>query len=271
MRQLCLAAVLFGVLSPTQVPQEHLDSSALASIRDEALNRSQLVETVSYLTDVVGPRLTGSPGLLRGEEYARDRLRAVGLTNAHLESWGPFGRGWTMERFSAAMVSPDFAPLIAYPKAWSPGTNGVIRAETVFFDVKTPADLDTYRGKLRGKFVLWSAARQIEPVVTAPQRQTDAALRALEALPAPAPRRPFQLDAESRAAEQLNYDKWQMVQREGAVAVLTAAPGDHGTVFVTAATVPYPPDVPFDAQAQIFSVHSPAIVPHRDLGQPAVL
>lgn len=250
MRLLCLAAALLFGLAPAQVPEERLDSGALAKIREEALNRSQLMETVSYLTDVIGPRLTGSPGLLRGEEYARDRLRVAGLTNAHLEAWGPFGRGWTMERFSAAMVQPDFSPLIAYPKAWSPGTNGAVRAEAVFFDVKTPADLDKYRGTLRGKFVLWSGPRQLEPIIAAPVRQTDAALRALEALPAPAPRRPFQLDAESRAAEQLNYDKWQLVQREGVAAVLTAAPGDHGTVFVTAATVPYPPDVPFNAQSR---------------------
>jgi hypothetical protein len=264
MRQLCLAAaVLFGALAPTQGPPERLDLDALQKIRDEALSRSQLMETVSYLTDVIGPRLTGSPGLLRGEEYARDRLRAAGLTNAHLEAWGPFGRGWTMERFWSAMVQPDFAPLIAYPKAWSPGTNGVVRADVVFLDVKTPADLDKYRGKLRGKFVLWSGARQIEPNVAAPQRQTDAALQALETLPAPAPRRPFQLDAASRAAEQLNYDKWQLVQREGVAAVLSAAPGDHGTVFVTAATVPYPPDVPFNAQSRPgpWSLPAPTIVP----------
>src|SRR5262249_40559262 len=159
-----------------------------------------------------------------------DRLRAAGLTDAHLEPWGPFGRGWTLERFSAAMTQPDFSPLIAYPKAWSPGTNGIVRAEAVLFDVKTPADLDKYRRKLRGTFVLGYPVRPIEPVVSVPQRQTDASLRALEALPAPAPRRPVQLDSQARAAEQLNYDKWQLVQREGAAAVLTAAPGDHGTV-----------------------------------------
>ena len=264
MRQIVLAAaLLFGVLSPTQIPEERLDLSALAKIRSEAVNRSELMETVSYLADVVGPRLTGSPGLLRGEEYARDRLRAAGLGDAHLESWGPFGRGWMLERFSAAMVAPDFAPLIAYPKAWSPGTNGLVRGDAVLFDAKTPADLENYRGKLRGKFVLWSAARPIEPVVVAPQRQTDAALRALEALPAPAPRRPVQLDAEMRAAEQLNYDKWQLVQREGVAAVLTAAAGDHGTVSVTAATVPYPPDVPFDRQSRpgAWSSRALALVP----------
>jgi len=264
MRQIFLAAaLLLTTLAPAPASDERLDLGALAKIRDEALNRSQLMETVSYLTDVIGPRLTGSPALLRGEEYARDQLRIAGLSNAHLEPWGPFGRGWTLDRFSAAMTAPDFAPLIAYPKAWSPGTQGVARAEAVLLDVKTAADLDKYRGKLRGKIVLWSPARPIDAVVRAPQRQTDDALRALEAMPAPAPRPPVQLDAQTRAAEQLNYDKWQLVQHEGVAAVLTAAAGDNGTVYVTAATVPYPPDVPFGPASRpgAWSLHAPALVP----------
>jgi hypothetical protein len=264
MRLFCLAsALLLTVVAPAPAREERLDLDALAKIRDEALNRSRLMDTVSFLADVVGPRLTGSPGLLRGEEYARDQLRAAGLTNAHLEPWGPFGRGWTMARFSAAMIAPDFAPLIAYPKAWSPGTNGIVRAEAVLVDVKTPADLDKYRGRLRGKIVLWSPVRTIDAIVRTPQRQTDDALRALEAMPAPPPRSPLQLDPQTRAAEQLNYDKWRLVEHEGAAAVLTAAPGDNGTVYVTAATVPYPPDVPFDRDARPgpWSLQAPALVP----------
>ncbi|HKW03484.1 MAG TPA: M20/M25/M40 family metallo-hydrolase [Vicinamibacterales bacterium] len=263
MRLICfaLAAVLTTPHISAAPADEQLDLAALARIRDEALNRSQLMDTVSYLADVVGPRLTGSPALLRGEEYARDRLKAVGLINAHLEPWGPFGRGWTLERFSASMTAPDFMPLIAYPKAWSPGTNGAVRADAVILDVKTLADLEKYRGKLRGRIVLWSPVRAVDAVVRAPQRQSDEALRALEAMPPPAPRRPAQLDPEMRAAEQLNYDKWQLVQREGAAAVLTAAPGDHGTVYVTAATVPYPPDVPFNARPGAWSMTAPALVP----------
>jgi len=264
MRQISLAVALM-LAAVAQIPAsgERLDLSALAKIRDEALNRSQLMETVSYLADVIGPRLTGSPALVRGEEYARDRLRAAGLTNAHLEPWGPFGRGWTLERFSAAMTAPDFAPLIAYPKAWSPGTAGVVRSEVVFLDVKTPADLETYRGKLRGKVVLWSPARAIDAIVRASERQSDEALRALEAMPAPGPRPPVQLDAQTRAIEQLNYDKWQLVTREGVAAVLTTSAGDNGTVIVTAATVPYPPDVPFNSASRpgAWSPQTPALVP----------
>src|SRR4029079_4046531 len=91
----------------------------LARIRDEGLNRSQLMQTLSYLTDVIGPRLTGSPNLKRANEWTRSRLAAWGLQNAHLESWGPFGVGWSLRRFSAQVVEPQCIPLIAFPKAWS--------------------------------------------------------------------------------------------------------------------------------------------------------
>ena len=70
-------------------------------IKDEGLNRSQVMQTLSYLSDVIGPRLTASPGMKRSNEWTRDQLAKWGLQNAHLEAWGPFGRGWTLKRFSA--------------------------------------------------------------------------------------------------------------------------------------------------------------------------
>jgi carboxypeptidase Q len=155
-----LSWVIILITVPAKSQQKDLD--AVNRIRDTALNHSQIMDMVGYLTDVTGPRLTGSPNLKRAEEYARDRLRDWGVANAHLESWGPFGRGWSLEGFTANMSSPSFSPLIAYSKAWSPGTNGTVREEVVFLDVKTPADIDRYKGKLKGKIVLFSppAARR---------------------------------------------------------------------------------------------------------------
>jgi carboxypeptidase Q len=103
----------------------------IARIRDEGLNHSQVMQTLSYLTDVIGPRLTGSPNLKRANEWTRDRLTSWGLTNAHLEPWGPFGRGWTLKRFSTQVIEPQAIPLIAAPKAWSPGFDQPITAEVV--------------------------------------------------------------------------------------------------------------------------------------------
>ena len=119
-------------------------------IKDEALNRSQVMQTLSYLSDVIGPRLTASPGMKRANEWTRDQLTKWGLQNAHLEPWGPFGRGWTLKRFSAQVTEPLTIPLIAYPKAWSPGTDGAITAPVVYVDAKDEAGLQALKGKLKG-------------------------------------------------------------------------------------------------------------------------
>src|SRR6187399_3000297 len=124
---LLIPAFSFGQTAPKlfETPKDVFDK-----IKEEGTTRSQVMQTLGYMSDVIGPRLTASPGMKRANDWTRDTLAKWGLQNAHLEPWGPFGRGWTLKRFSAAMTAPDFAPLIAYPKAWSPGTQGAVRAET---------------------------------------------------------------------------------------------------------------------------------------------
>ena len=134
----------------------------IALIRDEGLNRSHVMETLSYLTDVIGPRLTGSPNLKRANEWTRDKLSSWGLTNAHLEAWGPFGHGWSLRRFSAQIIEPQAIPLIGYPRAWSPGFDQPLLSEIIYLDAKTDADLEKYKGKLKGAIVLTSAPRDLK-------------------------------------------------------------------------------------------------------------
>src|SRR5262245_38881368 len=104
-------------------------SDPIDRIKDEGLNRSELIKTLTYLTDVIGPRLTNSPNYRRASVWTRDQLASWGLTNAHLERFGPFGRGWELKRFSAQVIEPQDIPLIAYPSAWSPPTNGELIAD----------------------------------------------------------------------------------------------------------------------------------------------
>src|SRR5690242_4563435 len=106
----------------------------ISRIREEGLNHSQVMETLSHLTETIGPRLTGSPNLKRANEWTRDQLVSWGLTNAQLEPWGPFGRGWAAKRFSAQILEPTAFPLIAYPKAWSPGLDHPITADVVYLN-----------------------------------------------------------------------------------------------------------------------------------------
>jgi carboxypeptidase Q len=157
-------------LSTNDRPAKPTDTDAVARIRGEGLNRSQVMDTLSYLTDVIGPRLTGSPQMKRANEWTRDKLAAWGLKNAHLDSWGHFGRGWSIKSFSAQVTEPQAIPLIAFPKAWSPGFERPITAEVVYLEGRTEADWAKYKGMLKGAIVLASPVREVrarfEPLAT---------------------------------------------------------------------------------------------------------
>src|SRR5262249_15547446 len=122
---------------PTPTPDPN---DPIVRIRDEGLNRSQVMATLSYLSDVIGPRLTRSPNLKRANEWTRDQLTKWGLQNGHLEWWGPFGRGWAMPRFPADGIAPEGIPLIGYPKAWFPGVN-LPSGHVFFHDLQDQAGL----------------------------------------------------------------------------------------------------------------------------------
>ena len=253
---------VFAILITGPATSQRMDPDAAKRIEDAAFSHSQIMEMVGYLTDVTGPRLTGSPNLKRAEEYARNELRDWGVANAHLESWGPFGRGWSLEGLTANMMSPSFSPLIAYPKAWSPSTRGTVRGDVVFLDVKTPADLGKYKGRLKGKIVLFSPARHVDPLFSPPaQRRSDEELQRLAEVPAPGELPHFQPSPEQREAEDLNYRKWQLIESEGAAVVLEPSFRDAGTVYVTAATVPYPSGVPFEKRLNAWDLSRPVVTP----------
>src|SRR5260221_6802101 len=122
---LALAFVLAGV---TAAQTEWLapDASIISKLEDEGSQHSHIMEVMGYLTDVYGPRLTNSPNIREAGEYAVKTLSAWGLANVHEETWGPFGRGWSNELFEAAEIAPRHFPLIASPKAGTPGRNGRI-------------------------------------------------------------------------------------------------------------------------------------------------
>src|SRR6267154_2679784 len=217
----------------------------IVRIKDEGMNRSQVMQTLSYLSDVIGPRLTASPGMKRANNWTRETLEKWGMQNAHLEAWGPFGRGWSLKRFSAQIVDPLNIPLIAYPKAWSPATNGAITGEVVYIDAKTEADLEKYKGKLKGAIVFTQGPRELKarfaPLGT---RQDEKSLLALADAPAPGGGRGaggggFRMTPEQRAALNFNQRKLMFAQEEGAAVLADGSrAGDGGTVFVQQASVP---------------------------------
>src|SRR5471032_3024010 len=165
-RTFALAAVIAVLISLPLAAQwpmtEKLDLDAIYRIKDEGLQRSKVMEIESYLTDVYGPRLTGSPNIKEAADYAQKTMKDWGLANVHLETW-PFGRGWQNQTFTAVAVTPRAYPLIGYPKAWTPGTNGPVTGDAVIALINEEKDFDAFRGKLRGKFVLSIPMRDVEP------------------------------------------------------------------------------------------------------------
>jgi carboxypeptidase Q len=227
----------------TQTPAPD-PNDPIARIKDEGMNRSQVMQTLSYLSDVIGPRLTNSPGMKRANEWTRDQMTKWGMQNAHLEAWGPFGRGWTLKRFSAEVIEPLNVPLIAYPKAWSPGTNGALNAEVVYVDAADVAGLEKYRGKLKGAIVLTSPAREVKAHFEAlGTRMTEKELLALADAPDPAAavrRQGPQLTPEQIAQFIFNLKKANFFMEEGAALLVDPGRGDGGTLFVQSANVPQP-------------------------------
>ena len=128
------------------------DPAALARIRDEGMNRSHVVEMFNHLTNVIGPRLTGSPAFKQAIDWSAATLTAYGLSGVHTESW-PFGRGWTLEKFTLEMIAPRYFPLIAYPEAWTPSMAGEIVATPEYIGDLANADAVKARA-LRGAIVL---------------------------------------------------------------------------------------------------------------------
>jgi hypothetical protein len=264
------AALIFCLAVSAQVAQvEKVDLEMMKKIREEGTQRSQVMETLSWLTDVHGPRLTNSPQYNRATEWAKGRLTEWGLQNASLEAWGPFGRGWSLEGFTANIVKPDFIPLIAYPKAWSPSTNGVVRGPVVYLDAKKPEDLEKYKGKLKGAIVLVSPPREVQahfkPEGT---RATDEELLSMANAEPPSPGgagfRRGGGSPEQRAGMELLSKKWQMVYDEGAAVALDMGRGDGGTIFVQSVTMPAPADAPFDRRPRPWSADA-KLIPQASL------
>src|SRR5438034_10294752 len=161
-------AVLVGLPLTADWPiTEKPDLDAVYRIKDEGLQRSKVMEIESYLTDVYGPRLTGSPYNKEAADWAQKTMREWGLVNVRTEPWA-FGRGWQSNRFAANAVAPRAYPLIAYPKAWTPGTNGPVTGEAIIAVIQNEQDFDKFKGKLRGTFVMSVAMRDVPAHFEAP-------------------------------------------------------------------------------------------------------
>lgn len=224
-KSLALATVCLSAASAFAAPP---DASAINRIADQGLNHGEVVETLAYLTDHIGSRLTISPGMRQAENWIQGRYKSWGLSNIHLEPFD-FGRGWWIERSSVWMTSPRRKELRAIPIAWSPGTNGALEAEVVVAPLTAERDFAAWKGKLAGKIVLVTLPR-------AARDETDAAFHRLDdaeigrlnvyAIPHYDPDRP------DRFAKRIGFDRKldAFLKSEGALAMVTQAYRDNGRV-----------------------------------------
>jgi hypothetical protein len=159
-RTLTLLCVVSVAALAQEKPQEKLDLATLHKIKDEAFQRSQVMEPMFQLTDVHGPRLTNSPAYFGAADWVVKQMTDWGM-KAHQEKW-PFGRGWEYTKFSAHLIEPQYAPLIGFPQAWTAGTNGTVSGEPMLIEqLASDADLEKYRGKIKGKIILVGAGRDL--------------------------------------------------------------------------------------------------------------
>lgn len=243
---LALLMIVTIGLQQSVFAQAIADRSIADKIKAEAVERSQVMDTLMYLTDSIGPRLTGSPAARRANKWTLDRLTSYGLVNGRLHAY-KFGRGWTVKRFSAEVVAPVAFPILAMPRGWSPGFTAPISGEVVHIQVRSEADLAAYKGKLKGKFVMIDAARPV-PTSLEPRGWRFSAEELLDKanapgpLPGVVPNAPASATPEQLLVMRLPSIVLRFVTEEGAAAVINSSRAQDGGLLqhVTEATVIQP-------------------------------
>ena len=271
-RKIAAALLLSAFVTPTFArqtgvqPAKKIESDALTKFKDEGMNRSQAMATMRYLTEVIGARLTNSPAQKRANVWTKEQLTKWGMQNAAVDSWGEFGRGWELKRFSASVVAPEYIAVRAYPKAWSPATNGAMTGDVVIVDATDEAGLEKYRGKIKGAIILTSQPREIKiGFAPAASRRDEKNLLELadgdgsSGNQPPPPRTQQEIDA-----AKFNVRKFRFYHEEGAAVLIEPSGGvDSGTIRVMGAGVPQPANSdgnPFGG-VRVYDKSAPAIVP----------
>ncbi|MCZ6915145.1 MAG: hypothetical protein O7I93_00075, partial [Gemmatimonadetes bacterium] len=224
---------------PTGAVAAHpVDWEMVARIREEGLQRSQLGNTLSYMTDVLGARLTNSRDMERAQRWVIEEMKRIGLVNIAIEPFMDYGMSWDNEYVSLHLVEPDYQPMVGYPVAHTPGTGGKKTLQVVIAHVRTTHDLARYRGRLRGMAVLATppATIDLSRFATGRPRRTDEEMRELAEAVIPPRRGPDAYFSRLYPAPPANPDVLDAVDRldfyktEGVAVVLESNSGWPGAV-----------------------------------------
>lgn len=233
-----LTLVVASACSIAATPQqEPVDLAMVSRIQAEAFHHSQVMDTMAYLTETIGPRLTNSPQMAAANAWTRKRFKEWGLANVHDEAFPDFGRGWEYTSASVAMLAPRQFQIHALPSAWTPGTNGPVEGDVVQVSIKSPADFDKYKGKLAGKILLLDDERPYKRATELDSRRQDAdGLAKLHEFDIP-------VQSKDRAARIARFAKYMELRNatnkffadEGVLATLNISSRDDGILRVSGA------------------------------------
>lgn len=229
-----LTTFLFLLFAVVLFAQEKIDYQMMQRIRQEGMQNSKIPELISYLCDVYAPRLAASPQYREAGKWAAAKLTEFGLEKAGMESFGTLGRGWELKKFYAAMTSPQYMPLIAYPKAWTAGLASTLKGNVVLVNIQKEEDLNAFKGKLKDAIVLTQGEQDV-PLSLEPdgQRYSDDELEKLKLAQEGGGRNQNASQfATMRAQRELQTKVAKFIKDEGAAVLLEPSRGKHGTIFV---------------------------------------
>jgi carboxypeptidase Q len=231
---LLICSLMISTALPALAADEKVDLVLINKIRDEGTSRSKVMETLATLTDEIGPRLTGAPGLKQAGDWTKKQLTDWGFQNVRTESFAPFGRSWTLEKSSMRMVAPSNMELVAIPKAWTPGTDGVKRGKVVYAKLETEEDLVKWRGKLAGVILLRDVARETKAHFTPDAvRHSDKELEDIANISMEANSSAPRMGREEMM-KRIAFSKKLLpfIIEEKVLATINASRGEDGTIFV---------------------------------------
>jgi carboxypeptidase Q len=232
-RAKALAAAILIILAASSFGQSpKVDLKTVARIREEGLQRSQVMDIVGYISDVLGARLTLSADMKRAQAWAKERMEEIGLVNTVIEPFMDYGVSWDNEYFSLHLLEPDYQPMVGFPLAHTPGTGGKVVCPAVIAEVQVKSELAKYQGKLRGAAVLATPPYALEQADLARgvSRLTDEDLKKLEEAVIQTPRRQRTPPAPPNPDLLKLEEVIAFFKSEGAAAVFRCEGGKPGAV-----------------------------------------
>ncbi|MCP4723540.1 MAG: M20/M25/M40 family metallo-hydrolase [bacterium] len=229
MKKIYLLFVLACLFSSQIIAQEKSDLDVIAKIREEGFQRSQVMDIVSYITDVHGNRLVGSLGIKKAQEWAKVKMEEIGLENTFIEPIMDHGVSWDNEYISIHMLEPGYYPIQGFPLGYTSGTRGRITGQVVIADINSKKDYVKYQGKLNDKIVLISPLLVIDPTVPIIRgRRTEEDLNSLlvPSFPKLAQNRPRVTNPDQVSA----VERLEFLKSEGVSLVIECRSGRLGVV-----------------------------------------